>query len=261
MTWFKVDDGFGEHPKVDALGADTATALAVWLLCGNASARALTDGRVTESMLARSCSALSPVARRRAADALVRVSLWEISDEGGWRFKDWLDHQPARESVLAERAAARDRQRKARQKKAVTSTVSHAVTSPELPRESHNPDPTRPDPTHLESAPVIPPRTQPGELGRVANLVQLAAIAGYREAGIPAPRETRDMSWKGWADIARFLIDSAELQNWPEDWRDHRPAWLVERFLTDPWAEKRGYPIAHLASNPAEYVLRKTEAA
>lgn len=106
-----------------------------------------------------------------------------------------------------------------------------------------------------------PPRTQPGELGRVANLVQQAAIAGYRDAGLPPPRETRDMSWKGWADVARWLLDSAELQGWPEDWRDHRPAWIVDRFLTDPWAEKRGYPIAHLASNPAEYALRKTEAA
>ena len=129
MTWFRVDDGFGEHAKVDALGADTPHALAVWLLAGNASARALTDGAVSVAMLNRTCSAIAPATRRRAADALVRVGLWEERADG-WAFKDWLEHQPSREQVLAERAAAKERQRRRR---SVSHGVSHAVTSPEPP--------------------------------------------------------------------------------------------------------------------------------
>jgi len=92
VTWFKVDDGFGEHPKVDALGSDTPVALTVWLLCGCGSARARTDGRVTTVALARHCAILKEKDRLRGAAALVRVGLWELApDKDGWIFHHWDD--------------------------------------------------------------------------------------------------------------------------------------------------------------------------
>ena len=43
MPWFKVDDGFYDHPKV--LEAGNA-AVGLWLRCATWSARQLTDGHV-----------------------------------------------------------------------------------------------------------------------------------------------------------------------------------------------------------------------
>jgi hypothetical protein len=100
MTWFKIDDSFYDHPKVfDA--PDCAVAL--WTRAGTWSARNLTDGFVPAGLPARLCDDPDT-----AIKELVRRGLWKRTN-GGFRFHDWNEYQPAAEAVKelrAKRAAA-----------------------------------------------------------------------------------------------------------------------------------------------------------
>ena len=142
MTWFKVDDSFYDHPKVfDA--PDCAVAL--WTRAGTWSARNLTDGFVPAGMPARLCDDPDT-----AVKELVRRGLWSRVKDG-FRFHDWSEYQPSRESVERERLAAAERQRRRRAQQkgqvkggsvtplsrrdtTVTGGVTHAVSSPGLHR-------------------------------------------------------------------------------------------------------------------------------
>jgi hypothetical protein len=100
MPWFRVDDGFYDHPKAIAAGP----ALALWLRAGCWCAKQLTDGYVPVGMLA-------PLGGNRGhANRLVEaratpggVGLW-IPADGGWHFHDWSDYQPTRAEVEDKRA-------------------------------------------------------------------------------------------------------------------------------------------------------------
>jgi hypothetical protein len=142
MSWFKVCDGLHDNRKVRRAGT---AAMGLWALCGSWSASNLTDGFVPAEIAAR-------YGTDRQAAKLVAVGLWEPTErdgEKGWLFHDWADYQPTRKEVEAKRAAASDRQAKARKVRkdsrssedSVTrdTDVSHGV--------SHaSPDPSRPDP-------------------------------------------------------------------------------------------------------------------
>lgn len=254
MTWFRVDDGFGEHPKVDSLGAQTPHALCVWLLCGNAAARALTDGAVSEAMLSRACSALSPTMRRKAVEALVRVGLWEVREDG-WAFKDWLDHQPSREQVLAKREAERARQNRHR---APTSRVSHAVTPTVTPTVT---------PSVSHSTPSRPVPSRPGESER----------ARAPEADLATRADARDAARRA---IIRHYA-AAYRAAYGEDWLhaphgqaiEHLAAWCAAKpdpaaaaaqliaaaFAHPPWRAQR-VPLKWVAEDPGAAIARAAAA-
>jgi hypothetical protein len=88
MPWFRVDEGFPEHPKVLRAGGDAA-----WLhVCAMAyTARSLTDGFIPAAMLNRLSDRRNPA---KLAATLVEVGLWETSD-GGWLIHDWHEYQPS----------------------------------------------------------------------------------------------------------------------------------------------------------------------
>jgi hypothetical protein len=137
VPWFKIDDGFWSHPKVLELSAD---ALALWVRAGSYCAGHLTDGEVKRGTL-RLLGA-----DRDAATELVLAGLWD-HDGDRWLFHDWMDYQPTRESVEAERVAARERMRSVRANKPRTFASSSAT-------------PTRPDPyptsKEVEGKPLSP---------------------------------------------------------------------------------------------------------
>lgn len=133
VTWLKVDDQFGEHPKVRQLGAVRAPALGVWLLCACWSANNLTDGWVPAEVARR----FDP--RLRHVGKLLAVGLLEAGNqkaENGYQLHDWSDYQPTRAVVTAERD--RWRRRKADQRK---SKMSHGESTRDShgdsPRDSH----------------------------------------------------------------------------------------------------------------------------
>lgn len=144
MPWVKLDDGFADHPKIHEVGP-----IAAWLhvaaLCY--CARHLTDGRVPSRVVRGLIDAPRP---RVLVDKLVSSGLWD-EVEGGYEIHDYLDYQPSRERVLAEREAAAERQRRRRNgtRHAVTDAVTPAVTDAVTSDGGHavsSASPTRPDP-------------------------------------------------------------------------------------------------------------------
>lgn len=107
MAWVKLDDGFAEHPKIEEAGP-----LAAWLhvaaLCY--CNRQLTDGFIPEGKVGRLADV--PQVKRHVA-ALVRVGLWHPVD-GGYQIHNYLEFQPSKAKVEAEREDARKRMAAAR---------------------------------------------------------------------------------------------------------------------------------------------------
>ena len=101
MTWVRLEDTFCEHPKVEPL-SDLAFRLHVKALCY--ANRNLTDGFIPE-VAARS---MGGPRHRSATRSLLEAGLWELA-RGGFRVHDFLDFQPARESVLRRRESDRNR--------------------------------------------------------------------------------------------------------------------------------------------------------
>ncbi len=143
--WFKVDDGFYDHPKVITLREQPAwdKALALWVLAGSYCSRHMTDGHVKYSAV-RSLGFL-----QKHAEALVAAELWE-STATGYRFHDWLAVNPSRESVET---------RKEQNRKRVSKWKSEHNGNA-LPERSEvevvTLPPTRPDPTRPEIPPTPP---------------------------------------------------------------------------------------------------------
>ena len=169
MTWFKVDDGFYDHPKF--LEVPNA-AVGLWVKAGAWCGRHLTDGLIPAAQIKLFKGTPAQV------KALTSARIWvETQTENGskaYRFNDWNEYQPTREQKLKERADAAERQRKKRERKRPEQqepenvTRDSHVTGARDSHESHtnlsqHPDPTRPDPTPIttnvvikESAPAKP---------------------------------------------------------------------------------------------------------
>lgn len=100
MTWFRVDDGFYDHPKSHAAGP----AVALWLRAGCWSARQLTDGFIPRRVL-RTIRGGTPAMAARLVEARAYpggAGLW-LPTADGWQFHDWFDWQPSRKKVEEER--------------------------------------------------------------------------------------------------------------------------------------------------------------
>lgn len=135
MAWGKVDDGLYSSTKWRAAKKGSR---ALWTTALSWSMDQLTDGAIPRHVLP-----MLDGTRGEAAD-LVRVGLWEVTDDG-WLFHDWAEYQPSRDQVLAERGAAKERQRRARvkAKEARESRTRHAVTHGDVTPDVTVP-PTRP---------------------------------------------------------------------------------------------------------------------
>lgn len=151
--WFKVDDGFHASRKLLAVPKRARFAAAgLWAIAGSWCGDQLTDGHVPEYMLAEWGAPPS------APQALIDCGLWE-REQGGYVFYKWHEYQPSKQDVDAERAASRARMRELRamrkQKKPHDSADKDEAFGRTVPNSSEsvrNPDPTRPDPTHLTEA-------------------------------------------------------------------------------------------------------------
>ncbi|WP_433460718.1 hypothetical protein [Micromonospora sp. CA-248212] len=164
MTWFKVDDGLHKHRKRIRCGLDIEgfAALGLWTTAGSWSSDELTDGWIPDDVI----DYLAPGIGQQLAKRLERAALWNrVTRDGeeGWQFHEWTDHQPTREQVLAERAAAALRQKRARDRakekrdeegqnlapsrrdSRVTDADTHGDVTPAV-----TVPPTRPDPTYIQ---------------------------------------------------------------------------------------------------------------
>ncbi|NED75322.1 hypothetical protein G3I51_23965 [Streptomyces sp. SID9944] len=110
MPWVKLEDRFPSHRKV-ALLSDRAFRLHVSAICW--SAENLTDGRISDRELPH-------VAHIRGIKATAKqledAGLWDRTDDG-WLIHDYLDYNPSREQVVADRKKNAERQERFRRRK------------------------------------------------------------------------------------------------------------------------------------------------
>lgn len=110
MPWVRLDDRFPSHRKV-ALLSDRAFRLHVSALCW--ASENLTEGKILDREL-------SVIARVRgaktAAKELETAGLWDRADDG-WQIHDYLEYNPDRARVQAEREANAARQQAWRDRK------------------------------------------------------------------------------------------------------------------------------------------------
>ncbi|MFJ8345093.1 hypothetical protein ACIQ9J_01695 [Streptomyces sp. NPDC094153] len=110
MPWVKLDDRFPSHRKV-ALLSDRAFRLHVSALCW--ASENLTEGRILD----RELSLVSRIrGAKAAAKELEEARLWDRID-GGWSIHDYLEYNPDRARVRADREANAARQKAFRERK------------------------------------------------------------------------------------------------------------------------------------------------
>lgn len=243
--WFKVDDGFGSHPKVMMIPrGERAACLGAWLMAGVWSAQHLTDGRVPGYMLEELGVDLSQ------RDRLGTVGLW-VMDGDDVVFNDWADHQPMRAEVMASREKERRRKEAYRQKKAENIGQSPAGTKTDgdagHQRVSGHPDPTRPDPTpYIEEAKASSlfdsdESNQDGELLPDAWVPTQKHFDHAISLGLDPHRE-----------LARFRESSLRKQRRLKNWNTAFTNWLKKaaEFAQQRQASGQVVPFAAPVSKP-----------
>lgn len=171
MSWFKVDDAFHSSKPVKKIPRKyRAAAVGLWILAGTWSAQEEEDGFVPDYMLEELCGTEAIAAH------LVRAGLWEVaktasssdrngassdrdgassvSENPGWRFKNWGKYQPTRAELEEKREKERIRKQNYRMSQRDKDGTTTGQTEGHQ-RESTPPDPTRPDPTPLTTANAV----------------------------------------------------------------------------------------------------------
>jgi hypothetical protein len=147
MTWAKFDDAFWSHPKTIRAGNEAVGAF-VRMVCY--CAQYLTDGAV-------SAATAREIARPKVIEKLLEVGMLEV-DGDGYRVHGYLERNPSRLQVEAERAAKTQRQNRWREARAQeTKTAPNAGNAPRVdastaPSQDASKDaaPSRPVPTRTE---------------------------------------------------------------------------------------------------------------
>lgn len=130
MTWARFDDGYSSHRKIRRL-SDAAFRLDVSAVCW--ACEQLTDGHILADELAIVSDVRNP---EKAAAELVKRGRWDKTDDG-WVIHDYLDYNPSKAEVLAQRERERDKKR--RQRAAGSQAVSRGTDGRfqhESPKES-----------------------------------------------------------------------------------------------------------------------------
>jgi hypothetical protein len=108
VTWFKGDDNLPNNHKLENL---TVHAKFLYVCSLAYCARNLTDGALTARAV-RIVRAECPATAKHVGE-LADAGLWDRTGDG-YLVHDYLDYNPRREQVLAERAAAKDRMKRVR---------------------------------------------------------------------------------------------------------------------------------------------------
>jgi hypothetical protein len=251
VTWFKVDDNLPTHRKVLAIPRrDRAAAIGLWTLAGAWCAKNLTDGHLGAHMLEELASS------KKYADLLVRVGLWEATEQG-YLFHDWSSPwQPTRAEVEAKREeeAKRKAEWRARRaaEKAAGRTPDHDGTDEPVPppvppgqSTGRPPDETRDtdvSPTGVPADPY-PTRTRPDPVSPNGDTPSLRSGGAQRRATrIPDDFYPDDdlRSWardRGFTDPQIDEITGSFVRHWEAesgakasklDWRKAWQNWLAK---------------------------------
>lgn len=236
MPWFKVDDGFYDHPKVSAV---PNAAIGLWVKAGSFCSKHLTDGVIS----AQQVRALKGTASQ--IRALIECGLWgETTTESGakaYSFRNWFEYQPTRESVEESRQLWAEKKRKSRERKQQDQPERENVSGgvPEMSPEGTSggvpemsgtrPVPSRPDPSlvgvhaaasynvdsgdselaaAVDLAVMVRPGSRPGLASAVANLTRQGYLDDDIIAGLKAWQARPDAG----PGLLRNLVDDAQEQ-------------------------------------------------
>jgi hypothetical protein len=100
MPWFRLDESFHSHPKVQQAGN---AAVGLWTRCGTWSAQYLTDGVIPPDVYAH-------YGRTSEVERLVAAHLW-VPTSGGMLMPDYLDYNPSKADVVQRRKEDAERKR------------------------------------------------------------------------------------------------------------------------------------------------------
>lgn len=151
MPWFKVDDGFHDHPKVDNLSLE---AIGLWIMCATWSSRHLTDGVVPFARIVKLGG------NAELCSELVRANMWrtseDVRDDGSpntYEYVNWGDWNPTKGDVQEDRKKARERMKNLRSKQPDQGKRSGEQTANKrrTSEDVRDPVPSRPVPS-LEAA-------------------------------------------------------------------------------------------------------------
>jgi hypothetical protein len=158
MPWARFADDYLGNAKLTTL---STAAIALDVTGIIYSARELRDGHLSTNDVQVVASLIHLRRWVQAVAELVMARRW-IETAAGWDIHDYLEYQPSREQVLADRTAAAQRMRRVR----ANSGRSPGEVQPEFGRSSTTPYPVPvPDPevpTELPGAPPNPPRKRRG---------------------------------------------------------------------------------------------------
>jgi hypothetical protein len=141
VTWVKLDDGIFGNPKIVEVSAP-AKLLHIVGICH--CAQGLTNGRISKKAWPV-LSAQAESQKRHVAE-LVDARLWH--DEGThWVVNDYLEYNPSREKVLADREGAK--LRKERWKERVAERVPNGERTARVRGPRPDPSPNNPPTPHL----------------------------------------------------------------------------------------------------------------
>lgn len=152
MVWFRIDDGFYDHPKVwDA----SDSAIALWTRAGSWAARNLTDGFVPSGLLARFCGAPEQASRE-----LVDRGLWTPA-RGGFRYHDWDEYNPDSDTVRQKRDDAKIRMRNLRARRREEPIIAGGDGNGSREQPANVPRTNRERSREVRHPPVRDPRPDP----------------------------------------------------------------------------------------------------
>jgi hypothetical protein len=157
MPWARFEDGYLGSRKLTALSTG---AIALDMASIVYSARELRDGVLSVADVEVVTSLIHIRKWHHYAVELVEAQRWAPREEGGFIIHDYLDYQPSREQVLADRAAGAERKRRQRASNGHfvsgrTDTVTPGGLRQESPR-SHNAPVPGPGPGRPSDVPDSP---------------------------------------------------------------------------------------------------------
>ena len=106
MPWLRLDDQFSTNTKILSAGKDGRE---LYFSALGHAARNLTDGFISADIVRQIAAMFEVYDAAPAIARLVEVRLWDVCD-GGWMIHDYLQYNPSRDEVMAERAATAKRQ-------------------------------------------------------------------------------------------------------------------------------------------------------
>lgn len=210
MAWARIDDAMPAHRKFRHL--DDAPAAWLWQAGVCFASKYLTDGFLDERDVAGGLeSAIRLRSPLKLAERLVAVGLWERV-EGGFQVHDYLDYNPSREQVLADRQRHRDRQASYRQRQRDASRDASPTASPtghSTVRDASRADgPSRPVPSRPQNPAARASDDDERERAEDQEPVYHDAVLdAFRELFGPDPDHPRPT---GRDDAARDIRDALE---------------------------------------------------